>query len=141
MKSLLLFLPHLLQLFYRLMADQRISKSDRAILVATVAYVLLPLDFMPDFIPFIGQVDDIYLVAIALVRLINRAPEKVVAQYWHGPGDIKQIVTTICEIAQMFLPVRIQRLLGGEIAPVAVVADIEDYRQRSETEIETALNN
>src|SRR5262245_13960417 len=84
MKGLLMFLPNLLKLLYKLMLDPRVSKTDKAVLAGTILYALAPLDFIPDFIPFIGQVDDIYLVAIAVLRILNRSSEDVVQQHWGG---------------------------------------------------------
>ncbi|MBI4482708.1 MAG: DUF1232 domain-containing protein, partial [Acidobacteria bacterium] len=88
MKRLLLLLPNLLKLLYRLLKDPRVSREDKIILGATVAYVVTPLDFVPDFIPFFGQVDDAYLVALALLRLLNRTDEAILREHWDGPEDL-----------------------------------------------------
>ena len=71
MIGLLLFIPRLLLLMFRLLRDKRVSSTDKAILAGAIIYVISPIDFIPDFIPFIGQVDDIYLVALAILRLIK----------------------------------------------------------------------
>jgi uncharacterized membrane protein YkvA (DUF1232 family) len=130
MRALLTFLPNLLKLLYRLLKDSRVSRADKAILVGTIIYVISPLDFIPDFIPFIGQVDDIYLVAIALLRLINRTSEEVVSDHWDGEVDIKSLVTTIANVAQFFLPQRLRNVLTGQLERPAPVADFDEYAKK-----------
>jgi uncharacterized membrane protein YkvA (DUF1232 family) len=116
MKELLLFIPNLLWLLFGLLRDDRISKADKAILAGTILYVISPLDLIPDFIPFIGQVDDVYLIAISLLRLLNRAEREVVEDHWKGSIDIKELVTSIALAAEYFLPKKIKNVLRGRIA-------------------------
>jgi uncharacterized membrane protein YkvA (DUF1232 family) len=115
MKELLLFIPNLLWLLIGLLRDERISRADKAILAGTILYVISPLDIIPDFIPFIGQVDDAYLIAISLLRLLNRAERDVVLEHWKGSIDIKQLVTSIVMAAEYFLPRKIKNVLRGRI--------------------------
>jgi uncharacterized membrane protein YkvA (DUF1232 family) len=115
MKELLLFIPNLLWLLFRLLRDERVSRADKAILAGTILYVISPLDIIPDFIPFIGQVDDIYLIAISLMRLLNRAEGDVVREHWKGSIDIKDLVTSISVAAEYFLPRKIRNVLHGRI--------------------------
>ena len=70
-------------------------------------------------IPFIGEVDDLYLVALTVIRLLNRAPNNAIREHWYGPGDITGVVDKIVRAAQYVLPKRVQRILLGrvEIAP------------------------
>src|SRR5688572_16449118 len=89
MRSMIGLLPSLVKLLYRLVRDPRVARTEKAVLAGTILYVIAPLDFLPDFIPFIGQVDDMYLVAIAMLRLLNRTSAEVVNQHWDGPGNIK----------------------------------------------------
>jgi len=115
MMELLLFIPNLLWLLLGLLRDNRISRADKAILAGTILYVISPLDIIPDFIPFIGQVDDIYLIAISLLRLLNRADRETVRDHWKGSIDIKELVTSISLAAEYFLPRRIKNVLRGRI--------------------------
>ena len=107
MIGLLLFIPRLLKLLFKLLRDKRVSSTDKAILAGTILYVISPIDFIPDFIPFIGQVDDIYLVALAILRLVNRSGENVVAQHWDGQVNIKELVETIVNVSVFFLPKKV----------------------------------
>jgi uncharacterized membrane protein YkvA (DUF1232 family) len=115
MKELLLLLPNLVKLLVRLLRDSRVSRADKVILAGTILYVIAPLDFLPDMIPFIGQVDDAYLVAISVLRILNRADEKVVSAHWEGSIDIKRLVGSIVDVATVFLPQRIRTALTARI--------------------------
>ncbi|HSE97692.1 MAG TPA: YkvA family protein [Blastocatellia bacterium] len=117
MRDLLLFIPNLLILLFKLLRDPRVSSADKAILAATIIYVIAPIDVIPDFIPFIGQVDDAYLIAISMLRLLNRADRTVVMEHWKGERDIKELVTNIARVAEYFLPKRLKNVLRGRIEP------------------------
>ncbi|MFY9609988.1 MAG: YkvA family protein [Blastocatellia bacterium] len=117
MRELLLFIPNLLGLLLGLLKDARVSKSDKAILAGIIMYVIVPLDIIPDFVPFIGQVDDAYLLAISILRLLNRADRRVVMDHWRGGTDIKELVDSVSKIAEFFLPARVKNVLRGKIEP------------------------
>src|SRR6266513_2103814 len=99
MRELLLFIPNLMGLLIGLLRDERVSQADKAILAGIIMYVIVPLDVIPDFIPFIGQVDDAYLLAISILRLLNRADRRVVMDHWKGRRDIKELVDSNAKIA------------------------------------------
>jgi uncharacterized membrane protein YkvA (DUF1232 family) len=126
MQELLLFIPNLLGLLIGLLRDERVSQADKAILAGIIMYVIVPLDIIPDFIPFIGQVDDSYLLAISILRLLNRADRGVVMDHWRGQQDIKELVESIAKMAEFFLPKPIKNVLRGRIEPkgrLTVIAD------------------
>ncbi|HWP43625.1 MAG TPA: YkvA family protein [Blastocatellia bacterium] len=123
MRDLLLFIPNLLLLLLSLLRDPRVSSADKAIVAGTIIYVIAPIDIIPDFIPFIGMVDDSYLIAISILRLLNRADRTVVMEHWKGERDIKELVTNIALIAEYFLPKRIKNVLRGRIEPKARIEE------------------
>ena len=122
LREALLLIPNLLKLLYRLFKDPRVPVTEKALLVGAVVYVISPLDLIPDVIPFIGEVDDLYLVALTVIRLLNRAPDSAIREHWEGRGDIAGVVEKIVRAAQSVLPKRVQRILLGrvEIAPKVV---------------------
>lgn len=115
----LLLIPNFLKLLYRLFKDKRVPTAEKALLVGALIYVISPLDLIPDVIPFIGEVDDLYLVALTVIRLLNRAPDSAIREHWDGRGDLAGVVDKIVRAAQYVLPKRVQRILLGrvEIAP------------------------
>ena len=115
MKDLLRLLPNLVRLLVGLMRDRRVSRSDKAILAGTILYVVAPIDFIPDMIPFIGQIDDTYLIAVALLRMLGRADAAVVGEHWRGDMDIKRLVDTLIEVTTVFLPAAVRNALTAKI--------------------------
>ena len=106
-------LPNFLRLLGGLLTDLRVSTTDKLLVAGAVAYILLPMDFIPDFIPFLGEVDDIFVLVLALQRLIANAGKSVVMDHWMG--DPKQLGSLDLErtlaAAAFFLPRRIRRRL------------------------------
>jgi uncharacterized membrane protein YkvA (DUF1232 family) len=106
-------LPNFLRLLGGLITDMRVSTTDKLLVAGAIAYILLPMDFIPDFIPFLGEIDDIFLLVIALQRLIANAGRSVVLDHWMG--DPKQLGSLDLErtlaAAAFFLPRRIRRRL------------------------------
>src|SRR4026208_2287004 len=123
MKNLLLVIPNLLLLCARLMVDPRVPAKDRLLVGGAIVYALVPLDFIPDMLPFVGQVDDAYLVAISLLRLMSVTDPGVVREHWRGGGDVVELVGSTALIAKKLLPPKIRRMLTEqvEIKPEAVV--------------------
>jgi uncharacterized membrane protein YkvA (DUF1232 family) len=115
MSNLLTFLPNLVRLLGRLLTDGKVPAAEKALFAAAIVYVIVPLDFIPDVFPFIGQVDDIYLVALSLLRLINRTDESIVRKYWSGGGDIVGLADSIAGIAPVILPKRVARVLSAKV--------------------------
>ena len=136
-----MFLPNMVKLLGRLLKDSRVPTAEKALFVAAIVYVISPLDFIPDVFPFIGQVDDIYVVALTLLRLINRTSDGVVREHWSGGGDIVALADSIASIAPSILPRRISRVLQNRVAlaPAGqIIGNITDRRQPIVVEVKTA---
>jgi uncharacterized membrane protein YkvA (DUF1232 family) len=108
-------LPKFLGLLLGLLRDPRVSTRDKAILGAVVAYVLNPVDLVPDLVPFLGLVDDVYLVALALLRLFLRTGDEVLLEHWQGPEDLLPLVRRVTKLVVLFLPPPIRRSLLAEV--------------------------
>jgi uncharacterized membrane protein YkvA (DUF1232 family) len=106
-------LPNFLKLLYGLLTDPRVAKLDKMLVGAAVAYILLPLDFIPDFIPFLGEVDDIFVLVLALQRLIANAGRPVVLDYWVGTSaELADLnLQRLLASAAFFLPRRLRKRL------------------------------
>jgi uncharacterized membrane protein YkvA (DUF1232 family) len=79
------FIPDCVVLVSRLARDRRISRARRAILFLVFAYLALPIDLVPDFLPGIGQLDDAVLLAFALRLLVRGGGGELVRDAWPGP--------------------------------------------------------
>ncbi len=113
-KVLLLELPNLVKLVWRLIRDPRVSSMDKAILGGVVLYVLNPIDLIPDVIPVVGQIDDAYLLALALLRFMQRTDPEVLYQHWEGKTDILPLLDEIIDLATIYMPAGMRRVLMGK---------------------------
>src|SRR5262249_9030028 len=106
-------LPNFVKLLFGLMTDKRVATVDKLIVFGAIAYIIMPLDLIPDFIPFIGEVDDVYLLVLALQRLISNAGRVVLLDHWSGDaddlGDLN--LRGALAAAAFFLPRKIRRRL------------------------------
>ncbi|HKO16340.1 MAG TPA: DUF1232 domain-containing protein [Gemmatimonadaceae bacterium] len=106
-------LPNFLRLLSGLIADPRVALIDKLLVFGAVVYIVTPIDLIPDFIPFLGEVDDIYLLVLALQRLISHAGRMVLLDHWHGDAeDLADLnLRHALAAAAFFLPRRIRRRL------------------------------
>src|SRR5215831_11934556 len=119
MKNLLMFLPNMVILCAKLMVDKRVPRTERALFAAAVVYAIIPFDFIPDMIPFVGQIDDLFLISLTLLRLIDRTDDSVVREHWRGGGDVVQLAESVVTIAPLLMPRRIARVLIAKVKPTA----------------------
>lgn len=106
-------LPQYLRLLSGLISDRRVAMVDKLLVVGAIAYIVMPVDFIPDFIPFFGEVDDLYLLVMALQRLIANAGRVVLLDHWSGAAaDLADLnLRGALTAAAFFLPKRIRRRL------------------------------
>lgn len=130
LKSLLMFLPNMLSLCGRLMVDKRVPRTEKLLFAGAIIYAITPLDLIPDMIPFVGQVDDLYLIALTLLRLINRTDEQVVRENWRGGGDIIQLAEAAASLAPKLLPQRVNRVLTSRVTSAPGKWSLRSIRSR-----------
>jgi uncharacterized membrane protein YkvA (DUF1232 family) len=83
-RALARFVPDCIVLFRRLLSDPRVSRGRKLLLLALVAYLVMPFDLIPDFIPVAGQLDDAILVALVLRTVLRAAGADLVGEHWPG---------------------------------------------------------
>jgi uncharacterized membrane protein YkvA (DUF1232 family) len=81
------FIPDCLVLVGRLIADQRVPRRRKLLLLGLVGYLALPFDLIPDFIPIAGQLDDVIIVGLVLRRFLRSGGEPLVREHWPGPDQ------------------------------------------------------
>lgn len=65
-----------------LMRDERLPIGIRVLIPAVVLYLVLPFDIIPDFIPFIGALDDVLVILIAIRLLLRAIPSSVLDDHF-----------------------------------------------------------
>ena len=104
LKEYVLLVPRLLKLIWALARDPRVPPRTKAVLVVLAGYLASPVDLIPDFLPGIGQLDDIAVIAFALDQMLNRVDANIVREHWDGDRDILELVQEILDISTGFLP-------------------------------------
>lgn len=104
--DVILIMPNLVKLVARLLRDQRVPRRAKIAVAFAAAYVVSPVDLIPDKIPVVGWVDDILIMMFALDSIIQRAGPEVVEELWDGPGDLLALVRDIVSLARYIVPRR-----------------------------------
>jgi uncharacterized membrane protein YkvA (DUF1232 family) len=86
-RDALRLLPDLVRLLRRLAGDRALPRGVRIRLWLLLAYLALPFDLVPDFIPVIGYADDAVIVAFALRSVTRRAGPAALDRHWPGTPD------------------------------------------------------
>jgi uncharacterized membrane protein YkvA (DUF1232 family) len=84
-KQLARLVPDLASLLRGLLHDPRVPRGSRVLVSLAIVWVISPIDLLPEFLPVIGPLDDVIVVALVLRHLIKRAGPDVVQEHW--PGD------------------------------------------------------
>jgi uncharacterized membrane protein YkvA (DUF1232 family) len=69
-----------------------VPRRSKLLLVALVGYLALPVDLIPDFLPGVGHVDDVFVVAFALRAILRTAGSAVIKENWPGSAESLQLV-------------------------------------------------
>jgi len=101
---LLVVVPDFLHLLIRLAFDGRVHAGARSQLVATLAYVMSPIDLLPEaFVGPMGFADDLVLMVLVVRRLLHSVPREVIAEHWAGEQDLFELVETVLETADQMI--------------------------------------
>ncbi|MFD5830051.1 YkvA family protein [Lentzea sp. NPDC060358] len=87
LREALRLLPDVLRLVRRLAADRTLPRGVRTRLWLLLAYLALPVDLVPDFIPVLGHADDAIIATAVLRSVVRRAGLDAVRAHWPGTGD------------------------------------------------------
>lgn len=110
-------LPQIAKLVARLARDPRVPVRAKRVAAALAVYVALPIDLAPDWIPFLGMLDDLLALVVAVTILMESAPEEVVTEHWDGTPEMLGRVRMAAGLVMDFLPGRVRwvlRWLVGE---------------------------
>lgn len=89
-KDMVFALPDIAKLLWRVVRDDRVPVWVRGGLVGVAAYLALPLDFIPDWIPVVGRLDDVVVITFGVRTLLRQVPEPVITELWDGERDVLQ---------------------------------------------------
>lgn len=92
LRDVLRLVPDVARLFRRLAVDPALPRGVRIRMWLLLAYLVSPIDLVPDFLPVIGYADDVFIVALALRSVVRRAGTDAITRHWPGtPEGLKAI--------------------------------------------------
>jgi uncharacterized membrane protein YkvA (DUF1232 family) len=98
LRDALRLLPDILRLLKRLAADPNLPRRVRVQLGLLLAYLALPIDLIPDFIPILGYADDAIIVAMVLRSVTRTAGAEALARHWPGTPDGLDALRRLCRL-------------------------------------------
>ena len=93
--ALVRFIPDCVVLLRRLIGDPEVPRGRKLVLVALVAYLLSPIDLVPDFIPVAGQLDDALVAALGLRFALRSGGPEALRRHWPGPEETLTVVSRL----------------------------------------------
>lgn len=102
-------LPDMARLLARLLADPVLPRSAKIALVAAAIYLANPLDVLPDFIPFVGYLDDLLIAAVVLDGIVNYVDRRLLLKYWPGSPDSLDRLGRAAGLLAAWVPARVKR--------------------------------
>jgi uncharacterized membrane protein YkvA (DUF1232 family) len=99
-KEALKLLPDTVRLVRRLVGDTSIPRRTRWLVWALIAYLALPIDLVPDFIPVAGYADDVIVTAFVLRHVIHRAGPQKLAEHWPGSPEGLETLMRILRVRE-----------------------------------------
>jgi uncharacterized membrane protein YkvA (DUF1232 family) len=92
-------LPDVLRLVRRLAADDSLPRGIRWRLGLLLAYLALPIDLVPDFIPVAGYADDVLLVVWVLRSVVRAAGPEALERHWPGTTQGLDVVRRLAGVS------------------------------------------
>jgi uncharacterized membrane protein YkvA (DUF1232 family) len=104
MKELALLVPNLVMLTGRIAMDSRVPWETKTALAAGAAYIVAPVDAIPDFIPVLGKAEDALVALLLLDGIVNQLDPAIVEEHWRGDRDTLDRLRHVAKTATGFVP-------------------------------------
>lgn len=118
MKDLLFALPRLGRMLISLAGDRDVPTAAKVVLAALAVYLVSPFDLVPDFIPWLGYLDDVLLAAVVVDGVLNFLDRPLLLRYWPGSADSLERTAAVARRLARWVPNRIKaRIFGGAAEP------------------------
>lgn len=112
--ALLRALPDVARLIARLVRDPVLPRAVKIALAAAAVYLVSPIDLLPDFVPFVGYLDDVLLVSVIVDGIVNHVDRALVLKYWPGTVASLDRLSRISRFLAMWVPRRLKtRIFSG----------------------------
>jgi uncharacterized membrane protein YkvA (DUF1232 family) len=108
MKSLLKAIPDVIRVIGRLVGDPVLPRGVKIALAAALAYLMSPIDLIPDFVPVLGYLDDVLLAAVVVDGLLNYVDRKLILRYWPGSPESLDKIGRAARLLAIWVPRRLK---------------------------------
>jgi uncharacterized membrane protein YkvA (DUF1232 family) len=110
-----LLAPDLFALVGRLLLDSRVDTRQKAYLGAALAYVISPIDLLPErSLGVVGYLDDVAVIVAALNMLLNEVDPQIVLEHWSGQADLlAKVKEVLAQADQLVGRGRLDRILDA----------------------------
>ena len=98
-RELALLVPNLVLLFKDLLRDPDVPRGAKVALGIAAVWLASPIDLLPEFLPFLGPLDDAVVAALVLRYLVRRAGPEVVRRHWRGEPRTLEIMLRAARVA------------------------------------------
>lgn len=113
MKDLLLALPRLGRMLVSLAADRDVPTTAKVVMAALAVYLVSPVDIIPDFIPWVGYLDDLILAAVVVDGVLSFVDRPRLLRYWPGTADSLERIAAVARRLARWVPRRIKARIFG----------------------------
>jgi len=96
--------PDAIRLATRLSRDRSLGRAVRIRIALLLAYLALPIDLVPDFIPVLGYADDAVVIGVVLRSVIRRVGPEVVRRHWPGTPTGLATLGRLCRVPELAVP-------------------------------------
>jgi uncharacterized membrane protein YkvA (DUF1232 family) len=127
LQDLLLALPRLGRMLSSVVADRVVPTAAKGVLAAMAVYLVSPIDLVPDFIPWLGYLDDVILAAVVVDGVLNFIDRPLLLRYWPGtPASLERVAAVARRLAR-WVPNRIKaRIFGSHRVPPSAPGSGQD---------------
>ncbi|MVX66224.1 DUF1232 domain-containing protein [Clostridium chromiireducens] len=87
-KEYIFMLPDIASLVYRLLKDKRVPIKTKLVMSIAITYITVPINIIPNNIPFIGVIDDVGVAFFAVNKIIKDVPLPIIVENWQGENDL-----------------------------------------------------
>jgi uncharacterized membrane protein YkvA (DUF1232 family) len=108
-------LPDIVRTITGLARDPVLPKAAKVALAAAVLYLVSPVDLVPDFVPLLGYLDDVFVAAILVDGMLNFVNRGVVLRYWPGSPESLERVARAARVLAAWVPRRLKQRIFGVV--------------------------
>jgi uncharacterized membrane protein YkvA (DUF1232 family) len=106
--ALLRAVPDVARMIARLVTDPVLPRAAKVALAAAALYLVSPLDLLPDFLPFLGYLDDALLISVIVDGIVNHVDRALVLKYWPGTVSSLDKLSRASRFLAMWVPQRLK---------------------------------